>query len=262
MNSITVTFWAESLKVRKSKVFWLSMIFFVFISCMMGLIMFVQIHPEIAKKLGLIGTKAALLRFGEPNWTNYFALLLQGIGGIGMIGFGFITSWVFGREYYENTIKDILALPVPRSSIVISKSLVIVLWSILLACIFTGFSIIAGSLSGLSGWSGEIFTQFLYKSAIVTLLTILLCTTISFFASCSRGFLLPVVVIILTMIMANFAGLTGVGQYFPWAIPELLSSPPGTEDIHINITSYIILFATSIAGLTGTLAWWRYADHK
>ena len=63
----------------------------------------------------MIGTKASLLRFGEPNWNNYLALLLQGISAIGLIGFGFITSWVFGREYSENTLKDILALPVSRS---------------------------------------------------------------------------------------------------------------------------------------------------
>ena len=97
------------------------MVFFVFVSFMMGLIICIQIHPEISQKLGLIGTKASLLRFGEPNWKNYLALLLQGISAIGLIGFGFITSWVFGREYTENTLKDILALPVSRSTIVSLK---------------------------------------------------------------------------------------------------------------------------------------------
>jgi ABC-type transport system involved in multi-copper enzyme maturation permease subunit len=262
MKSIGVTLWAESLKVRKSKVFWLSMIFFVFISFMMGLIIFIQEHPEMSQKLGLIGTKASLLRFGEPNWKNFLALLLQGIGAIGLIGFGFITSWVFGREYSENTLKDIIALPVSRSSIVISKLLVVVIWSILLASIFVIFSIIFGYMSGISGWSVEIFSEFLYKYTIATLLTILLCTTTSFFASFSGGVLLPIGIVILTMMMANFTGLIGLGPYFPWAIPELVCSPPGTENIHVNIASYIIIFSTSILGLLGTLAWWRFADQK
>jgi ABC-2 type transport system permease protein len=262
MKSIGVTLWAESLKTRKSKVFWLSMVFFVFVSFMMGLIMLIQKHPEISQKLGLIGTKASLMRFGEPDWNNFFALLLQGIGAIGLIGFGFITSWVFGREYSENTLKDLLALPVSRSSIVISKLLIAALWSILLACIFVIFSVVFGYLSGISGWSGEIFSQFFYKCTIVTLLTILLCTTTSFFASFSGGILLPIGIIILTMMMANFSGLLGLGPYFPWAIPGLLCSPPGTEDIHVGLASYIILFTTSILGLIGTLAWWRFADQK
>ena len=262
MKSIGVTLWAESLKVRKSKVFWLSILFFVFVSFMMGLIMFVQIHPEISKKMGLIGTKASLLRFGEPNWKNYLELLLQGIGGIGLIGFGFVTSWVFGREYTENTIKDLLALPVSRSSVVISKLIVIVIWSILLALTFAIFSVVFGCLYGISGWSGEIFSQFLYRYTVVTLLSILLCTTTSFFASISRGILLPIGIVILTMLMANFTGLVGLGPYFPWAIPELFCSPAGAEDIHLNVASYSILFATTIAGLVGTLMWWRFADQK
>jgi ABC-2 type transport system permease protein len=262
MKSIGVTLWAESLKVRKSKVFWLSIVFFIFISFMMGLIMFIQEHPEISQKLGLIGTKAAMLRFGEPNWKNYLVLLLQGIGAIGLIGFGFITSWVFGHEYSENTLKDILALPVSRSSIVISKLIVVLVWSILLAGIFVIFSIIFGYLSGISGWSDEIFSQFIYKYTLATLLTFLLCTTTSFFASLSGGILLPIGIIILTMMMANFTGLVGLGPYFPWSIPSLICSPPGTEDIHLSITSYIILFTTSLSGLFGTLAWWRFADQK
>jgi ABC-2 type transport system permease protein len=202
------------------------------------------------------------MRFGEPNWNNYLALLLQGVSAIGLIGFGFITSWVFGREYSENTLKDILALPVSRSSIVVSKLLTVVLWSILLSCIFVVFSIVFGYLYGIPGWSGEVFFAFLYKTALVTLLTILLCTTTSFFASISGGILLPIGIIILTMMMANFSGLVGLGPYFPWAIPLLLCSLAGTEGIHVSLTSYIILFTTSILGLIGTLAWWRFADQK
>jgi ABC-2 type transport system permease protein len=262
MKSIGVTLWAECLKARKSKVFWISILFFVFISFMIGLFMFVQVHPEISRKLGLIGTKASLMRFGDPNWKNYLALLLQLIGGIGLIGFGFITSWVFGREYIENTLKDILALPVSRSFIVISKLMVVVMWSILLAFIFVIFTIVFGYLFGITGWSGETFSDFLYHYTIVTLLSILLCTTTSFFASFSRGIMLPIGILILTLIMANFSGLVGLGPYFPWAIPELFCSPAGTEDVHLNTASYIILFGTSFAGLSATLAWWQLADQK
>ena len=262
MKSIMVNLWAESLKVRKSKVFWLSIVFFVFVSFMMGLIMFVQKNPEISQKFGMIGTKASMLRFGEPDWKNYFALLAQGIAGIGLVGYGFITCWIFGCEYSDHTIKDILSLPVSRSSIVLSKLIIAVIWSILLSCIFLAFGLLFGHLSGISGWSGEIFSQFIYKFTMVSLLSMLLCTPVAFFASYSGGFLLPMGIIILTMIMANFTGLVGFAPYFPWAIPGLFSAPSGTEGIHLSITSYIILFLTSILGLAGTLAWWRFADQK
>ena len=191
MKSIGVTFWAECLKVRKSKVFWLSMVFFVFVSFMMGLIMMIQIHPGISEKLGLIGTKASMMRFGEPGWKNYFTLLLQGMGAIGLIGFGFATSWVFGREYTENTLKDMLALPVSRSSIVISKLLVVALWSILLAGIFISFFRFFRIYGRNPRLVGCIFSEFLVKSALVTMLTILLCTTTSFLPASAAGSCCP-----------------------------------------------------------------------
>jgi ABC-type transport system involved in multi-copper enzyme maturation permease subunit len=262
MRSIGVTFWAESLKVRKSKVFWLSIVFFMFVSFMMGLIMFVQIHPEISQKLGMIGTKASMLRFGEPDWENYLTLITQGIAAVGLIGYGFVTCWVFGSEYSDHTIKDILALPVSRASIVLSKLIIAILWSIILTCIFFASALLFGYLAGIPGWSGEVLSQSLYKFTMVSLLSMLLCTPVAFFASYSGGFLLPIGIIILTMIMANFTGLVGLGPYFPWAIPGLFSAPPGTEDVHIYAASYIILFLTSILGLAGTIAWWRFADQK
>jgi ABC-type transport system involved in multi-copper enzyme maturation permease subunit len=261
MKSIQVTLWAEWLKVRKSKVLWLTMVFFAFIAFMMGLIVLLQQHPEIAEKLGLIGVKASMLKFGKPNWENYLVLLTQGMAGIGLIGFGFITSWVFGREYTDHTIKDILALPASRSSFVISKLIVILLWGILLSVIFFIAGLLFGFMAGLTGWSYEMVIQFLYKFSMVSLLSILLCTPIAFFASYSNGFLLPVGIVILTMMMANFTGLLGVGPYFPWAIPAMFCVPSGTP-IPIHAVSYLILVGTSIVGLAGTIAWWRYADQK
>jgi ABC-type transport system involved in multi-copper enzyme maturation permease subunit len=261
MKSLIITFWAESLKVRKSKILWITMVFFAFVAFMMGLIVFLQQHPEMAQKLGLIGVKANMLRFGEPNWENYLTLLSQGMAGVGLIGFGFITSWIFGREYSDHTIKDILALPASRSSFVISKLIVVMLWSILLAIIFVLAGLLFGKIAGITGWTNEIFTQFLFRFTMVSLLTILLCTPAAFFASYSNGFLLPVGIVILTMMMANFAGLVGVGPYFPWAIPAMFCVPSG-KPVEIHAVSYLILVGTSILGFVGTLAWWRFADQK
>lgn len=261
MKSILVTFWAESLKVRKSKVWWLTMLFFAFIAFMMGLIIFLQQHPELSQKLGLIGVKASMLRFGQPSWENYLVLLSQGMAGIGLVGFGFITSWVFGREYTDHTIKDILALPASRSSFVVSKLLVILIWGILLSAIFMASGLLFGRIAGLSGWSNQLFTSFFFKFTMVSLLSLLLSTPIAFFACSSNGFLLPVGIVILTMMMANFTGLLGVGPYFPWAIPGMFCGPSGAQT-RITAVSYLILFGTSALGFAGTILWWRYADQK
>jgi len=65
---------------------------------------------------------------------------------------------------------------------------------------------------------------------------------------------------ILTLMIAQFTGLVGLGPYFPWGIPILFSSATGAESEPLGMVSYIILFFTSIFGLIGTFVWWRYAD--
>jgi ABC-2 type transport system permease protein len=262
MKSLFVAIGVEILKIRKSKVFWLSVLFFMFVAFMMGLMMFVSKYPEIAGKLGMVGTKASMLRIGEANWKNYFTLLNQGIAGIGLVGYGFITSWVFGREYSDHTVKDLLALPVSRDSIVNSKLIIITVWSIVVSILFFLFGLLAGKIVGLSAWSPEVALQFAGSYTAVCLLSILLCTPVAFVASYSRGYLVPLGFVILTLIIANFSGLVGLGPYFPWSIPGIISIPASTEDIHLNMASYIILAVTSLLGLFGTLAFWRYADHK
>ena len=232
MKSLLASFITECLKIRRAKILSITIIFFGFIPIMMSLMFFIQKHPEIASKLGLIGTKATLLRLGKADCAAYFGFLAQGMAGIGLIGFGFVTSWVFGREYSDRTAKDMFALPVKRSFTVISKLLVVAIWCVLLMIVFFVSGIILGKLIDISGWSNEIISQFTYIFAGTSLLTIALCTPVAFLASYSRGYLLPTGFVILTMLLANFTGLAGIGPYFPWAIPGLFSVPAGTDGIH------------------------------
>ena len=262
MKRIRVALWVEFLKIRKSKMFWATILVFMFVSLMMGLLMFVQIHPEIAGKLGMIGNKATLLRFGEPNWENYFTFLNQGFAGIGVVGIGFVVSWVFGREFSENTIKDILVLPISRSYIVISKFIMVVVWSIVLSLVYFITSLLFGLLIEIPGWSDELVLLDFSRYSVTSLFTIILSAPVALLASYSRGYMLPMGFVILTLIMANFTGLVGLGPYFPWAIPGLYGTASGSEFLQLNNASYIILFSTGILGIIGTLAIWHYADHK
>ncbi|WP_394697887.1 ABC transporter permease [uncultured Methanomethylovorans sp.] len=57
--------------------------------------------------------------------SSKFKLSTEIILTLGTIGFGIISSWIFGREYSDRVIQDLLALPVPRSTIVLSNFVVI-----------------------------------------------------------------------------------------------------------------------------------------
>jgi ABC-2 type transport system permease protein len=250
----------EFIKVRKSKVLWITIIFFVFISVMLGFLMLVAKHPEIAKNSAIISTKASFI--GKTDWPSYLGLLVQFGMALAFVGAGIVTVWIFGREYSDRTIKDILALPVSRISVVSAKFLIAFVWSFLLLVIMFFVSVLSGFAINLEGWSAQLFAHSCALFAETALLTLILLTPVAFITSVSRGYLLPFGFIILTMIVTQFViiGLKFISPYFPWAIPALITGVAGPSNPAADVISWIILWTTAILGFAGTALWWRYAD--
>ena len=260
MKTITTAFIAEVMKLRRSRIFWITIIFFAFIPLMMGLMMFVALHPETAEKMGMFGSKASLV--SKNNWSGYYGLLVQSGASISLIGFGFISSWVFGREYNDRTIKDILALPVSRSSIVISKFIVILLWCMLLSLVQFLVAMLIGQIIGIPEWSSVDFYDFIDRYFICSFLTALICSPVAFMACYSRGVIAPVGFVIVTLILSQLLGVVGLAPYFPWATPGLYAVSNGTTAFRLTGISYLIFSITWLAGLIGTISWWRFADQN
>ncbi|MEN6518094.1 MAG: ABC transporter permease [Methanospirillum sp.] len=258
MNSIIPTIRAEGLKLRRSPIFPISILLFVFIPLMMGLMMYVSRDPELSGRLGIAGSKVAL--FGDSDWPAFFRLLTLSIALIGLIGFGFIISWVFGREYSDGTVRELLALPVPRGSIVLAKFVVIAVLCIFLSLVSLISGLVIGGAIQLPGWTNELAVQSATIFIGTCILTIAVSTPVAFFACYGRGYLPPMGFVILTLIVAQFIALVGLGLYFPWAIPTLYTGAGGVGTV--GIVSYGILFVTALAGFAGTVAWWYLADHS
>lgn len=260
MKGFMIAFKTELIKVLKSKMLLATLIFFGFIAVMLGFLMLIAKHPEIAGKSEVLSLKASMI--SKPDWPTYFWLLMQMVLTVGSIGPAIVTIWVFGREYSDRVIKDLLVLPVSRSSFVFSKFIIVFLWSLLLLLLLYAFSTLTGLLVHLDGWNRELFLQKTLVYSVCALLTILLFPVITFITCISRGYLLPVGFAILILIGTQFVylGLPGITPYFPWAIPGLYSGVAGPFSPKPMAISYIILALTSIAGMAGTAAWWRYAD--
>lgn len=258
--NFSVTLNTEIIKLKRSKIFWITLCLFAFIPGMTGLLIYLSWHPELTAKMGLVGTKANM--FGENTWTGYFVLLNQLIAAIGMIGYGFVACWVFGREYIEHTVTDMLALPVRRSSIVIAKYVIILLWCILLTLVLYVTSIIIGHIIHIPEWNLNACIHYGTTFFNTAFLTMLMVTPVGFIASYSRGVLAAIGFVILTLIMAQFLAYAGAGPYFPWAIPGIYSMIGEVPDMILFRSSFIILITTSIVGFIGTILWWCYADQQ
>ena len=246
----------EGLKIRKSKVIWLTAAAFTIAPLMAGFFMFILKDPSLAKSSGLVGSKAQIV--GEANWPSYLSLHAQMIAVGGIFVFGFVTSWIFGREYADNTVKDLLSLPYSRVIIVMVKFLASFITNMVLSVYIVVFGFIIGWIVGLPQWSTAIVIESLYIILFVTILTIILSTPVAFFASYSRGYLAPLGFVIITLILSQIVAAVGHGEYFPWAVPTLYSGLTG-ENI-ISWSSLIIIFITSLLGLLSTLYWWLFAD--
>lgn len=260
MKSILVALHVEMLKYRKSKIVYITAAIFVFIPSMLGFMMFVAQNPEMASKMGLVGTKANM--FGQNNMYGFFTLVLETSAGIGLVGIGFVTAWIFGGEHTAHTFKDLLVLPISRKTIVFAKLLYVALFGLVLLSLFYAVSVAFASLLGLSGYSLQLLLEFTYRFFAAGILTILLSTPIAWLSGISKGVLAPIGFVIGTMILAQFAGILGLGPYFPWSIPGLFSIHKNEPGYIIETTSFLILFITCLSGIWATIRWWNVADHR
>ena len=260
MSGLTAALWVEIFKVRRSRVPWLTAMGFSLAPLVGGLFMLILKDPERARHLGLITTKAEITT-GSADWPTYFDLLAQAVAVGGLIIFGLIASWVFGREFADRTLTDMLAVPAPRSAIVVAKFLVITGWSFLLSTIVYGLGVGVGMLVDIPGWSSDLMIESFGKGMVVTGLTVALVTPFAWVASAGRGYLPAIGVIFLALFLAQVVAALGWGGFFPWSTPALISGVAGSATPSVGVTSYLLVMLTGIVGMAGTIIWWWQADH-
>ena len=254
MNNLFQATWVEFLKARRSPMPLLTALGFAMVPLAGGFFMIVLKDPEMARRVGLISDKARLT-MGAADWQTYLRFLTLAVGAGGIILFGLIASWVFGLEYSDRTIKDLLALPTSRSTIVLSKCIVIAVWSAAVTLTTCLITLGVGTVLSLPSVPLPFFLQSGMTIIVAASLTIALATPIAFAASAWRGFLPPIGVMILIMGLSQLINAAGWGEYFPWSVPALY-----VQGENLGVISYIIVILTGSIGLIGTFAWWERAD--
>ncbi len=254
MNNLAQAIGVELLKARRSRIPLFTALGFSLLPFVGGFFMIVLKDPELARRAGLIGAKARIA-MGVADWPTYLSFLTLAIAAAGTVLFSLIGSWVFGREYSDHTVKDLLALPTARSSIVFAKFVVIAVWSLALVAMIYLIALGVGAAVALPHIPVPSLLRGGVHLATTAALTLAVITPIIFFASAGRGYLPPMGVAILAIALAQIVGVAGWGQYFPWTIPALYA-----QGETLGAVSYMIVIVTSIVGLAGTFAWWEFAD--
>ena len=259
MNRFLQILKAEILKTRHTRITWITLAGFALGPVIGGLFMLIVMHPDAVAQSSILKIKTDMLAF-TADWQSYMGLLAQVVAMGGVFVFGFVASWIFGREYSDGTAKDLLALPLPRASIIHAKFITYFIWCIILAIsiFLIGLGVIV--LLDLPGYSHVILAESIKIYFITTLLTIAMGPPIAFFAFIGKGYLAPLGFIVFTLILAQVIAAVGAGNLFPWSIPALYSGAAGEYKSDLNLWSYIIFFITSTAGYLATVFWWKNAD--
>jgi len=231
MSNVFSSFYCEVLKLKRSKVFWLDFVFFA-VSLM-------------------------ILTFGVTprTWATFFNSFIPLAGNMGLIVSFFIASWVVGWGFSGKTNKDLIAKPVSRTTVVLSKFLVIAAWGLVFMVFLFLFSLMAGTVLGFTGFTTALMLRAASKFVVAFLLYLCIATPGAFFASLFKGILAPIGILFVIAIGSNVIGNSAAAAYFPWTIPTVLRVS-GT----LSPLSIVILLATSVAGIIATFVWWRYAE--
>lgn len=256
MADLADMLWIEVRKVLRSKVPLFTFLGALFMPLGVGFLIFLAKHPDLSQKLGLVSAKANLTAYSATNWPSYLALSAQIVAVGGAFLFTFAVSWVFGREFVDGTLKDMLAVPVPRAAILLAKFAVVAAWSAALALVMLLFSLGMGSLMALPDGSPAAILRgsgLLLVTACLVIATVL---PFALFASVGRGYLLPMGVAILVLISANLVVILGLGDYYPWAVPGVFSQG---KDALAPVSFWIVVL-TGLAGMGATYLWWKFAD--
>ncbi len=259
MKNFSSALWAETLKMVRSKVPLFTALGFSMAPLAGGLFMIILKDPEAARSMGLISTKAQIA-VGTADWPAFFGLLTQAVAAGGMVLFSIITTWAFGREFSDHTVKELLALPTTREAIVTAKFIVTAAWAFVITLLIFGIGLVVGTLVVIPGWSAELLRTSFINVLGAAVLTLPLMSFVALLASVGRGYLPPFGWTVFTLVLANIAAIMGWGDWFPWAIPGIFSGAAGPRAEFLGMHSYVILVLTSAIGLAATYWWWRNAD--
>lgn len=259
MNGFLSSLWAETLKARRSKVPLLASIGFTLAPLMDGLFMFIMKNPERARDMGLLSTKAQLA-MSTAEWATFFSVLSQAIAIGGVIVFSIVTAWIFGREFSDHTAKDLMALPVSREKIVISKLIVITAWVFAVSIWIYLVGLVIGYLVDIPGWTTQLAWHSFVDVLATAAMTLLLMTPVACIASMGRGYLPPLGWAVLTIFFSQIVAATGWGDWFPWSVPALFSGVVGPRAEQLGTHSYVLVVLAGTVGLVATFWWWLSAD--
>ena len=205
---------------------------------------------------GAFAEKAAVM-VSANDWTALFTVAGQVAAVGGLIAFGVVAGWIYGREFSDGTVSGLYALPVSRSTIALAKLVVLLGWASTIGPALTGSLLLAGWALGLDA-SATSVTALSARLIVTTMLTALLALPCAAVATVTRGYLAAIGAVIALVVATQVAVIAGTGGWFPFAAPGLwaTSTSPAVGSM-MAVQLMLALPIAAGAALLTTRAWRR-----
>ena len=231
----------EFLKLKRSKIFLLSLL----MAALPSVLMFIA-------TFAFDETQSFSMLFSTVNMymSALFAILL----------FSIIIAYLFGREYNEHTLKTMLTVPISRGKFLASKYIMFLIWILILTVVTSVTTLAFGFIAGLTGFTVQLFINSLAE---------LLFSNILLFLTFSPFVFLSLFITNMGPAMIGGASLTLVnllveGQtwapYVPWTCPYLISSGEIADYSVGLMTPYIMIMATFLVGIVISYVYFTKKD--
>src|SRR5699024_3580181 len=132
--------------------------------------------------------------------VNLYTVLI-----IGARLYGVVTTYLFNREYVENTIKNILTIPVSRVSCIVSKTLMLIMWIMMLTMIAWLLSLFLGLLMQFDGLDISLLVESVKEFSIGGVLLFILSTPIILVMLVMKNYV-PTIIFTVVITLVNVMG--------------------------------------------------------
>lgn len=186
--------------------------------------------------------------------TNMYVTLLVGVSF-----YGVITAYLFHREYAENTLKNLLTIPVSRCKFFISKLTMLFILIMLMTMVSWGLTLLFGLVGQFQGLTTTVLVNSLKEFLVGGILLFLLSSPTILVTLLFKSYV-PTIVFTLILTMVNV--LITNSQYvaiYPWSAVYVIMSKNFVPQ-YSPYYSYISILITSLVGTIASLLYFQRED--
>jgi bacitracin transport system permease protein len=188
------------------------------------------------------------------NNVNLFTVLILGVPL-----YGIVTSYLFNREYTENTLKNLLTIPVSRINLILSKMLLLFIWIMMLTIITWSLTLVLGMIAQFDGVSIMLLLTSFKQFCIGGILLFVLSSPMIFITVLMKNYVPTIILAVVIMLVNVMIAFSDHQALFPWS--AVLNIASGTfPPTYPPEFSYIGIIAISFIGFISLIVYFKKVD--